>query len=134
MTKSDYPLRFPIGEAASIKNPSKEQLSSWIETIENFLELLRILIVNIKKEQLDLRYRKEGWTIKQVIHHCADSHMNSYIRFKLAITEQTPTIKPYKEDLWAELPDYDVDIELSLDLLNVLHKRWTILLKNLDDH
>src|SRR5690606_40023431 len=84
--------------------------------------------------ELAKRYRPEGWTIRQLVHHCADSHMNSFIRFKLTLTEETPTIKPYLEDLWAELPDAShLPIDSSLDVLKGLHHRWTALLKSLTE-
>jgi len=83
---------------------------------------------------LQTPYRPDGWTVQQVVHHIADSHMNAYIRFKLALTENNPLIKPYDEKLWAELPDSNLtDINVSLDLIKALHKRWTNLLKQLDE-
>jgi len=83
---------------------------------------------------LQTPYRPEGWTVQQLVHHIADSHMNAYIRFKLALTENKPIVKPYDEKLWAELPDSKlVDVSVSLDLIKSLHKRWTILLKQLTE-
>ncbi|HWS60267.1 MAG TPA: putative metal-dependent hydrolase, partial [Flavobacterium sp.] len=84
------------------------------------------------EEQLNTQYRLEGWTIRQVVHHCADSHMNSLTRLKLALTEDKPTIKPYREELWAELPDSkNLPLESSLKMLEGIHYRWSILLNNL---
>lgn len=123
-------LQFPVGPMPSIKSPSKEQLEEWIVTIEQFPYELKKITESLTTEQLNWKYRPEGWRLKQVVHHCADSHMNSYIRFKLALTEQTPDIRPYFEDRWAELLDsLDDDIEDSLQLLEVLHPEWVKLLR-----
>lgn len=125
-------LKFPIGEYAPNRNPDKETLNKWIKVIEDFPVKLESLTAGVSLEKLNWNYRPGGWTVKQVIHHCADSHMNSIIRFKLALTEDTPTIRPYHEDKWAELIDaQDDDIENSIKLLNGLHKKWVILLRNL---
>lgn len=125
-------LRFPIGEAPSIKKPSSVQLNEWIHNIENFPVLLKEITKELTVEQLNWKYRPNGWTIKQVIHHCSDSHMNSYIRFKLALTEETPKIRPYFEDKWAELTDsLDNDISDSIELITVLHRKWVKTLKTL---
>jgi len=128
-------LKFPIGEYISNVNPSKELINSWIKDIENFPSKVEELTKNISTEQLNWKYRPGGWTVKQVIHHCADSHMNSIIRFKLALTEESPTIRPYFEDRWAELVDsHDDDISDSVSLLKGLHKKWVVLLKSLNDN
>ncbi len=88
----------------------------------------------VKPEVLDTVYRPQGWTIRQVVHHCADSHMNSFIRFKLTLTEDTPTIKPYFEDRWAELIDSkNYRIYSSLQIIEGVHERWSILLRHLKD-
>jgi len=88
----------------------------------------------LSEVQLDTAYRPGGWTVRQVVHHCADSHMNSFIRFKLALTEENPTIKPYHEDKWAEMADAkNLPIEPSLKILEGLHDRWAILIKSLSD-
>lgn len=127
-----YDLKFPIGEYTPNRNPERAQLDQWISDIETFPARLKHLCDNVSKEQLQWRYRPEGWTVKQVVHHCADSHINSIMRFKLALTEDTPTIRTYYEDRWAELPDsQEDDIEYSLQLLTGLHKRWTLLLRSL---
>src|SRR4051812_4198022 len=96
-------LKFPIGEYNKTVSPSKEQLAAFISDIHLFPQRLREAAETLTQAQLDTTYRPDGWTIRQVIHHCADSHMNSFIRFKLALTEDNPTIKPYWEDRWAEL-------------------------------
>jgi hypothetical protein len=126
-------LKFPIGAYAPNRNPEKELLSKWIKEIEDFPTKLENLTKGISLEKLNWNYRPGGWTVKQVIHHCADSHMNSFIRFKLALTENTPTIRPYDEDKWAKLIDsQDYNIEDSLLLLKGLHRRWVLLLRNLN--
>lgn len=125
-------LQYPIGQMPSIKNPTQNQLDQWIDDIQSFPTLLKVLTKELTVEQLNWQYRSGGWKVKQVIHHCSDSHMNSYIRFKLALTENTPHIRPYFEDKWAELSDsLDNDIQDSLDLITILHKKWVKLLKSL---
>ena len=125
-------LKFPIGEYQPNKKPSADLLEKWIREIEEFPSKLKHLTKNIQPEKLNWKYRPSGWSVKQVIHHCADSHMNSIIRFKLALTEETPTIRPYYEDRWAELIDSrDNHIEDSIKILTGLHKKWGILLRNL---
>ena len=96
-------LRFPIGEFSKPENITEENINNWITEIENFPFSLIQLTENMTIEELNLIYRPDGWKIKQVIHHCSDSHMNAFIRFKLALTEENPTIKPYEEALWANL-------------------------------
>ncbi len=125
-------LRFPVGEYKPAENISADDIKNYISVIEHFPEKLRDAVEKLSEEQVDTRYRPEGWTVKQLIHHLADSHMNSYIRFKLTLTEDKPTIKPYFEDRWAELPDgKSAPAEISLSLLDSLHKRWVLMLKNL---
>ncbi|MFN0049535.1 MAG: YfiT family bacillithiol transferase [Cytophagales bacterium] len=127
-------LKFPIGKFAKPAQFTKNVLESCISTIENFPLKLKKVVEDYTELQLDTPYRPEGWTVRQVIHHCADSHINSFARFKFALTEEKPTIKPYFEDRWAELPDAKtMPIEPSLDLLHGLHARWAILLKSLND-
>lgn len=124
-------LRFPIGEFQKPNLISKNDLDSWIATIEIFPKKIKTLTENLSIEQLNWVYRPNGWCIKQVVHHCADSHMNSFIRFKLALTEEVPTIKPYEEDKWAELTDGICDnISPSLQIIKGLHERWVLLLKS----
>lgn len=125
-------LKFPIGVYTPNKRPDQALLKQWIEDIESFPVKLEQLTNEASIEQLNWKYRPNGWTVKQVIHHCADSHMNSIIRFKLALTEDTPIIKPYYEDKWATLTDaLTNEIEESLLLLKGLHKKWTRLLNAL---
>jgi len=104
----------------------------WIDEIETFPDKLHLEVSHLSKPQLDTPYREEGWTIRQVIHHIADSHLNGISRIKFALTEDCPTIQPYNQDRWAELSDYSMDINSSLQLISGLHQRWTHLLRSLD--
>lgn len=127
-------LRFPIGQYVPDRNPDQRKLDLWINDIEKFPSRIVHLVNGLTVEQLNWRYRPNGWTIKQVIHHCSDSHMNSVMRFKLTLTEDTPTIRPYQEDKWANLNDALTDeIYESIQLLSGLHKKWTRLLRSLTD-
>ena len=129
---NDYNLKYPIGEFVNPKIYSLNNISEWIDVISSFYEKLSKDVDSLTKEQWRWQYRPDGWTIQQIVHHCADSHMNSFIRFKLTITETNPTIKPYNEKLWAELSDSkDAPIDWSLSLIYGLHKRWTHFLKSL---
>lgn len=124
-------LKFPIGQFQKPETISQNDLDCWINDIENFPSKIKNLTSTLSVEELDWIYRPQGWSIKQVVHHCADSHMNSLIRFKLALTEDVPTIKPYEEQFWAELADGNSDdISPSLQLIEGLHKRWVLLLKS----
>lgn len=126
--------RYPIGQYEHVGEISSAQREVWITEIEELPVKLREAVKGLTEEQLELQYREGGWKLRQVVHHVADSHMNSYIRFKLALTEDTPTIKPYYEDRWAELQDtVNADINLSLLLLEALHKKWAILLRAMID-
>ncbi|WP_240768519.1 YfiT family bacillithiol transferase [Olivibacter sp. XZL3] len=126
-------LRYPIGQFEKPNLIGKQELSSWMETIALFPKEIAQEVTTLTDEQLDTPYRDGGWTVRQVVHHCADSHMNAFIRFKLALTETDPIIKPYHEALWAELPDSKIHLEPSLNLLKGLHERWSKLLESLDD-
>lgn len=127
-------LQYPIGKFSKPENIDEHTTSLWINDIELFPSKLTYCVQPLNAEQLNWAYRPDGWSIKQVIHHCADSHMNAFIRFKLALTEESPIIKPYYEDRWAALPDAILeDVETSLSLLTSLHVRWSVLLKNLSD-
>lgn len=125
-------LRFPVGEYSAPAIIDAQTLNRYIDIIGNFPERLRTETAHLSNLQLDTPYRPEGWTIRQVVHHCADSHMNSFIRFKLALTESKPAIKPYNESEWAKLEDsYLMPIEPSLLILDGLHARWYKLLLSL---
>ena len=127
-------LKYPIGRFKNPENFTPEFLENCISVIENFPENLRREVINLSDNQLDTPYRENGWTVRQVVHHCADSHINSILRFKLALTEEKPTIKPYFEDRFAELADSkNFPIEASLQILEGTHKRWVAILKSLSD-
>ncbi len=110
---------------------SPEQRTEAIDRIESAPAELRRAVHGLTDEQLDTRYRPDGWTVRQVVHHLPDSHINSYVRLKLALTEPEPTIRPYDEKLWAELPDAAAPVETSLRLLEALHARWVYLLRRI---
>ena len=125
-------LRFPIGKFESPETISDQEIQTWIKEIENLPSELKDALNLLKSEQLDTHYRPGGWTLRQVVNHLADSHMNSYIRFKLAASEDLPTIKPYLEDKWAEFEDgKNAPVEISLMLLQSLHSRWVLFLRSL---
>jgi hypothetical protein len=123
-------LRYPIGKFSKPDAYSKEFIAQSIDTIDQYPALLKNEVAGLSDEDVKLIYRPEGWNILQVVHHTADSHMNAFIRFKLALTESTPTIKPYLQNLWAQLPDSgNSPIESSLKILEGLHLRWSTLLR-----
>lgn len=126
-------LRFPIGEFDKSVEITSELKEIFLQDIAELPRLVRKAVEGLSDEQLDTPYRPEGWTIRQVVHHIPDSHLNSYIRFKWALTENSPTIKAYYEERWAELGDSKMPIENSLDLLEKLHFRWSQLLRSLSD-
>ena len=131
----EFNNRYPIGKFLyEEKNDNKERRGIFISEIESAPLNLRNAVSGLSDEQLDTPYREGGWTIRQVIHHLPDSHLNAFIRFKLALTENNPTVKTYDEKKWAELTDYsNTPVEISLNLLDNLHKRWCILLKSMSD-
>jgi DinB superfamily len=125
-------LRYPIGKFTYAGPPTPEQKQAFLQQIERAPVRLRTALKGLSQQQLDTPYRPEGWTVRQVAHHVPDSHLNSYIRTKLALTEDEPTIKPYAEDRWARLADtQDTPVEVSLALLDSLHDRWVRLLRSL---
>ncbi|AXN38006.1 YfiT family bacillithiol transferase [Peribacillus butanolivorans] len=124
--------RYPIGKFQFEGEITKSVAEGWIKEIEALPGLLLEAVRNMDEEQLDTAYRTDGWTVRQVVHHLADSHMNAYIRFKLALTEDNPVIKPYDEGKWAELPDNKLPVDISLSLLEALHIRWANLLYSIN--
>jgi hypothetical protein len=129
----DTDLRYPIGKFDFDAPISDSDFPRLIALIAEAPGALRSAVAGLTRDQLETRYRPGGWTVKQVVHHVPDSHMNAYMRFKLALTEDEPTIKPYNEAAWAELADSRrVPIEVSLDLLDALHLRWVALLRAMD--
>lgn len=126
-------LKYPVGKFVKPESITTELIDSAISEIENFPKLVKAEIQNLDEQDLQLRYRPGGWTISQVVHHCADSHINSYVRFKLALTENVPTIKPYEESLWADLQDKQLSPFVSLKLLDALHEKWVYILKSLSE-
>lgn len=126
-------LRYPVGKFSYAGALDDQQKRQFIDEIAEAPEKLRVAVKGLSHSQLDTPYRPEGWTVQQVVHHMPDSHLNAYTRFKLALTEDDPTIKTYAEDRWAELPDSRATpIEVSLTLLDSLHDRWVRLLRSLD--
>jgi uncharacterized damage-inducible protein DinB len=125
-------LRYPIGPFASDPNPTPELRVKHMEEISVLPKRLRDAVAGLNPKQLDTQYREGGWTVRQVVHHVPDSHLNAYIRCKLALTENVPTVKLYNEDAWAKLKDSELTpIEVSLALLDAVHSRWVTLLKSL---
>ena len=121
-------VRYPIGRFTMPEAVTAEVRQRWMEDIKTLPAKLREAVRGLSPEQLDTAYREGGWTVRQVVHHLADSHMNSFIRFKLGLTEHEPAIKAYDEAEWALLPDANGPIETSLALLEGLHARWMQLL------
>lgn len=125
-------LRYPIGKFSYDGKLTEDRKLILCEQIAEAPAQLRAAVKGLTDSQLETPYRPDGWTVRQVVHHVPESHMNSYIRFKLALTEDNPTIKPYMEDRWAQLPDVkNTPIEVSLTLLDSLHDRWVRLLRSL---
>src|SRR5215210_5348446 len=125
-------LRYPVGKFEFEGTLSNRQRQDMIDEIAATPERMREAVARLTDEQLDTPYRPEGWTVRQVVHHVPESHLHSYTRFKLALTEDQPTIKPYFEDRWAALDDArEAPIQLSLDLLEALHGRWIWFLRSL---
>jgi len=125
--------RYPIGKFTYQAPPSAQERQKLIDAIEQAPSKLREAIRELSPEQLDTPYREGGWTVREVVHHVPDSHMNAYIRFKLALTEDEPTIKPYMEDRWAKLADTtNTPPEVSLSLMDSLHDRWVRLLRAIE--
>ena len=123
-------LKHPIGRFSFQPPSTAAQRKHWIAEIAEAPAKLRAAVAELNDEQLNTPYRDGGWTVRQVVHHVPESHLNAYIRFKLALTENEPTIKPYDEAAWAELPDVPkTPIEVSLKLMDSLHVRWVTMLQ-----
>jgi hypothetical protein len=123
---SDDALRFPIGDLVPVTTLTPAERVACIADLAALPERLRAAVAGLTDEQLDTPYRPGGWTVRQVVHHLPDSHMNGFIRTKLALTEPEPTIKPYDEKLWADLPDTRLPIEMSVGLVDGLQARWAV--------
>jgi hypothetical protein len=125
-------LRYPIGkyEAQPFNVALKQE---WLADIRFLPEALEAAIINLDEAQIETPYREGGWTIRQVVHHVADSHMNAFCRFKLGLTEENPAIRPYEEKRWAELQDSQLPVNISLTLLHALHRRWIAVLESIND-
>ncbi len=129
-------LRYPIGKfqwtEPATEDQSAKDRAGYIDVVAKLPAQMRSAVKDLRPEQLDTPYRPDGWTIRQVVHHVPDSHMNSYIRFKLALTEEQPAIQPYNEAEWAKLADTSITpVEVSLQLLAALHARWVDLLQSM---
>lgn len=125
-------LRYPIGPYRFDPAVTDATRRSAIEAIAETPQNLRNAVQGLNEERLDTPYRREGWTVRQVVHHVADSHINAYVRFRLALTEEEPLVRPYDESLWAELLDArGAPVEVSLALVTALHDRWVRLLRSL---
>lgn len=124
--------RYPIGTSPRPESVDAAHIPNYIRSLAALPENLRSAVSDLSDEQLDTPYRDGGWTVRQLVHHIADSHMNAYIRTRLALTEDWPVIKPYDEKLWAELADSrKLPVEVSLEILHPLHRRWVALLQSL---
>jgi uncharacterized damage-inducible protein DinB len=133
MQTIEQDLRYPIGKYEP-KPFSKEVKEEWLADIKFLPQALENAVSNLDEAQLQTPYREGGWTVHQLVHHVADSHMNAYCRFKLGITEENPTIRPYDESLWAKTPDVEqLPINVSLTILHALHQRWSVLLQGISD-
>lgn len=132
MADALFEWKYPLGPWSYPASTTPEEHRAWIEVLAAAPARMRAAVNGLTPEQLDTPYRPGGWSVRQVVHHVPDSHMNGYIRFKMAITENAPTIKPYNEVLWSELPDVSsTPIETSLALLEALHGRWVRLLESM---
>jgi uncharacterized damage-inducible protein DinB len=126
-------LRYPIGRFSAPSSIDADSCTASIEVLRVLPDRLAAAVNGLDDSQLDTPYREDGWTVRQLVHHVADSHANSYIRFKLALTEDSPTVKPYDEAAWALLPDSRLPIDVSLALTAALHSRWVSLLESLSE-
>lgn len=125
--------KYPVGRFQRDAEVPHATRAALIDSIAATPQRLREAVMGLNDQQLDTPYREGGWTVRQVVHHLPDSHLNAYVRFRLALTEEKPTIRPYDEAAWAKLPDAATPIDVSLDLLEILHRRWLILLRTLSE-
>ncbi|MGH9518946.1 MAG: YfiT family bacillithiol transferase [Terriglobales bacterium] len=130
---NDETLRYPIGRFQSPACFTAAGRGAAIQTLREAPVQMRELTARLSEPELERRYRPDGWTIRQVAHHVPDSHLNAYVRMKLALTEDAPTVKAYDEAAWARLPDSAAPVAASLDLLDALHRRWVALLESLTE-
>ena len=127
-------LKYPIGKLNLPEVIGRDQIKLWINNLASFPDQLAQTVVGMTDDQLDTSYRPDGWTARQVIHHLADSHMNSYIRFKWALTEDNPSIKGYNENIWSAMEDArTASVDSSVTLVNGLHARWVQMLNNMSE-
>ena len=132
MADNQDSLKYPIGRFSVPDSITEENIEQWISEIESFPSELEGALAQVTEEQLNTPYRPDGWTIRQVVHHVADSHLNSYIRFKWAMTEKNPTIKGYDENVWAQLEDSkNAPVEVSVAMIKGIHSRWVVFLRTL---
>jgi len=133
MTDHD-PLRFPIGPFSPKPSLTAAERKELMEELAHYPADLRFMVMSLTPKQLETPYREGGWTVRQVVHHMPDSHLQAYVRFKLAMTEDRPTIKTYEQAFWGETEDTrTAPVEISLDLLEALHKRWALFLRSLSE-
>lgn len=126
-------LKYPIGKFVKPQSIQASHIDAWIKDIASFPSRMSALVSELNEAQLSWQYRPAGWSIRQVVHHCADSHMNAFIRHRLCITEYLPTIKPYDENKWAVLSDINVPVPASMKIIEGLHARWAYLLGSLSE-
>lgn len=127
-------LRYPVGKFAMPEHFTPEQLDHWIADIDHFPMNLKHALEDLSEQNLDLPYRDGGWCIRQIVHHVADSHMNAFIRTRLALTENNPTIKAYNQDAWGNLVDSrSAPVEWSLLIIEGVHRRWASVLRRVED-
>lgn len=126
-------LKYPIGKFKAPESITTVQIQESIEKIKSFPSRLFTAVSPLSPAQLNTPYRPGGWTVRQLVHHCADSHMNAFVRFKLALTEENPTIKAYDEAAWAEMPDYELSVETALSLIKGIHAKWVSILEKMED-
>lgn len=122
-------LKYPTGNYLKPMTFDRKEVEQWINEIFMFPEKLILMVDDLPSNRLDKTYRPDSWTVRQLVHHCADSHMNAFIRFKWTLTEVNPTIKPYFEAKWAEMDDYKGEISPSIQILKGVHRRWCRLMK-----